>query len=260
MLELRPQHSLPILLAVAGLAHSTFYYQCKAQALAVRHADIKSAIRAIFDHHQGRYGYRRITAALRQFGHIVNHKFVQRLMQAMRLKSLVRPKRYRSYRGEVGQTAPNLLARRFKADRPEQKWVTDVTEFNVNGQKLYLSTVMDLHNREIIAYQTDCRPSFEMVSTMLSKAVAAKQTDERLILHSDQGWHYQMRAFRRQLDERGISQSMSRKGNCLDTQSKIHLERRTDLTRAGIGRAALALTCRSGSGVPRALPGPTFVT
>lgn len=205
-----------MLLEVAGLARSTFYYQCKALAVVNRHAEVKSTIRAIFDRHQGRYGYRRITAALRQLGHALNHKVVQRLMQVMGLKSLVRPKRYRSYRGEGGQVAPNLLERRFQADRPQQKWVTDVTEFNVNGQKLYLSPVMDLHNREIIAYQTDRRPSFEMVSTMLAKAVAKWESGTPLVLHSDQGWQYQMRAFRRQLDERGITQSMSRKGNCLD--------------------------------------------
>ena len=198
------------------MARSTFYYQCKALAVVNRHAEVKSTIRAIFDRHQGRYGYRRITAALRQLGHALNHKVVQRLMQVMGLKSLVRPKRYRSYRGEGGQVAPNLLERRFQADRPQQKWVTDVTEFNVNGQKLYLSPVMDLHNREIIAYQTDRRPSFEMVSTMLAKAVAKWESGTPLVLHSDQGWQYQMRAFRRQLDERGITQSMSRKGNCLD--------------------------------------------
>ncbi len=217
MLELRPHHALPLLLSVAGLARSTFYYQCKVLAVVDRHADVKTVIKAIFEHHQGRYGYRRITVTLRQLGHALNHKVVQRLMQTMGLKSLVRPKRYRSYRGEVGQIAPNLMERRFNADRPSQKWVTDVTEFNVNGQKLYLSPIMDLHNREIIAYQTDRRPSFQMVSTMLTKAVASREKgNEPLVLHSDQGWQYQMRAFREQLRKRGIIQSMSRKGNCLD--------------------------------------------
>ncbi len=78
---------MPVLLDVAGLARSTFYYQCKALAVADRHADVKAAIKAIFDRHQGRYGYRRITVVLRQLGHALNHKVVQRLMQAMELKS-----------------------------------------------------------------------------------------------------------------------------------------------------------------------------
>ena len=102
---------------------------------------------------KGRYGYRRITAALRKLGHRVNHKTVQRLMGQLQLKSWVRPKRYRAYKGPVGRVAPDPLQRDFQAQEPNQKWVTDVTEFKVNGQKLYLSPVMDLYNGEIIAYQ-----------------------------------------------------------------------------------------------------------
>ncbi len=205
-----------MLLAIAGLARSTFYYHCKALALADRYADVKVAIRTIFERHQGRYGYRRVTVALRQLGHILNHKLVQRLMQAMGLKSLVRPKRYRSYRGEVGQIAPNLLERRFKAERPGQKWVTDVTEFNVNGQKLYLSPVMDLYNGEIVAYETSRRPVFSLVGTMLKKALNRLKPMDHPVLHSDQGWQYQQSQYRRMLADRSITQSMSRKGNCLD--------------------------------------------
>ncbi|ONX01433.1 transposase, partial [Burkholderia cenocepacia] len=118
-----------------------------------RYADLKAKIQTVYDHHKGRYGYRRITAAIRQTGDAINHKTVQRLMGQLQLKSLVRPKRYRSWRGEVGRVAPNLLRRQFDAERPNQKWVTDVTEFNVEGQKLYLSPVMDLYNGEIVAYQ-----------------------------------------------------------------------------------------------------------
>ena len=217
MLELRQQHALPDLLAISGLARSTFYYQAKVLALGDRHSDLKAAIRAIYDRHKGRYGYRRIAAALRrQLGKAINHKLVQRLMRAMGLKSLVRPKRYRSYRGEVGEVAPNVLERSFKADEPEQKWVTDVTEFNVKGEKLYLSPVMDLYNREIVAFQLDVQPSFKMVRAMLDKAWARRRSRRPLVLHSDQGWQYQMKRYQYRLREKGISQSMSRKGNCLD--------------------------------------------
>ena len=217
MLELRQQHALPDLLAISGLARSTFYYQAKVLALGDRHSDLKAAIRAIYDRHKGRYGYRRIAAALRrQLGKAINHKLVQRLMQAMGLKSLVRPKRYRSYRGEVGEVAPNVLERSFKADEPEQKWVTDVTEFNVKGEKLYLSPVMDLYNREIVAFHLDAQPSFKMVRAMLDKAWARRRSRRPLVLHSDQGWQYQMKRYQYRLREKGISQSMSRKGNCLD--------------------------------------------
>ena len=134
-----------MLLKVAALSRSTFYYQVKAQQSGDRHTGLKSRIRAVYERHKGCYGYRRITAALRQAGETVNHKTVQRLMQVLGLKSRVRPKKYRSYRGQQA-TVPNLLDRQFLAERPNQKWVTDVTEFNVRGEKLYLSPVMDLYN------------------------------------------------------------------------------------------------------------------
>ncbi|TPI43643.1 IS3 family transposase [Mesorhizobium sp. B3-1-7] len=177
---------------------------------------MREAIKVIFDSHKGRYGYRRVTAQLRQAGQRVNHKTVQSLMTGMELKSLVRPKRYRSYRGEVGRTAPDLLQRKFDADRANRKWVTDVTEFSVAGDKLYLSPIIDLYNGEIVAFETARRPRFELVDNMLTKAFARLNHNERPILHSDQGWQYQMSAFQRRLEARGLAQSMSRKGNCLD--------------------------------------------
>ncbi|TSP11526.1 IS3 family transposase, partial [Cupriavidus campinensis] len=118
------------LLKAADLARSTFYYQQKVVNAGDKHAELKARIRAVYTCHRGRYGYRRITATIRQMGWIINHKTVQRLMGQLRLKSLVRPKKYRSYRGEMGRAAPNLLNRQFDAQRPNQKWVTDVTEFN----------------------------------------------------------------------------------------------------------------------------------
>lgn len=137
-------------------------------------------------------------------------------MAELGLKSLVRSKKYKSYKGEAGRTAPNILKRRFKASRPNEKWVTDVTEFKVAGEKLYLSPVLDLHNGEIIAYEMAERPMFEMVSSMTMKALARLGPNDRPILHSDQGWQYQMPAYRCMLEERQVVQSMSRKGNCHD--------------------------------------------
>ncbi|WP_132450286.1 IS3 family transposase [Caballeronia glathei] len=214
--ELRQHHPVTALLKAAALARSTFYYQLKLLAAGERRVELKEQIRAVFDRHKGRYGYRRITATLRHAGQIINHKTVQRLMGQMQLKSLVRPKKYRSYRGAVGRVAPNLLRRQFDAQRPNQKWVTDVTEFNVNGQKLYLSPVMDLYNGEIVAFQMARRPCFELVSGMVKKAISRLGGSDRPLLHSDQGWQYQMAAYRQTLVTHGLQQSMSRKGNCLD--------------------------------------------
>jgi putative transposase len=204
------------LLKVAGLARSTFYYRHKASQTPDKHQALKKQIRAIFARHKGRYGYRRITTALRKLGKQVNHKTVQSLMGKLGLKSLVRPKKYRSYKGEVGHAAPNVLQRQFEAKGANQKWVTDVTEFNVAGEKLYLSPVMDLYNGEIIAFETAKRPVFKLVSTMLKKALAKLGPHDKPILHSDQGWQYRMPAYQRILRQRELVQSMSRKGNCLD--------------------------------------------
>lgn len=166
---LRHKHPLERLLLVAQLSRSTFYYHLKALGAVDRYAGLKQRIGAVYARHKGRYGYRRITAVLRQAGELVNHKTVQKLMQTLGLKSLVRAKKYRSYRGPSHHVAANVLARRFYAERPNEKWVTDVTEFNVRGEKLYLSPVMDLYNGEIVAYETSRRPVFKLVGSMLKR-------------------------------------------------------------------------------------------
>jgi putative transposase len=214
--ELRQQYPIEGLLKLAKLPRSTFYYQQKVLQCDDKHKQLKETIRAVFDRHKGRYGYRRVTAAVRQLGQRANHKTVQRLMGTLGLKSLVRPKKYRSFKGEIGHAAPNKLQRRFEASGANQKWVTDVTEFNVAGSKLYLSPVLDLYNGEIVAFETAERPKFELVSSMLKKAIAKLGPDDKPMLHSDQGWQYRMPAYQCQLRERQMVQSMSRKGNCLD--------------------------------------------
>jgi len=214
--ELRLQHPITGLLKVAGLARSTFYYQQKALREGDKYASMKERICTIYERHKGRYGYRRITAAIRQMGQQVNHKTVQRLMGQLGLKSLVRPKKYRSYRGATSCAAPNVLQRQFDASHANQKWVTDVTEFNVAGEKLYLSPVLDLFNGEIIAFETAKRPVFGLVSAMLKKALDKLAPHDRPLLHSDQGWQYHMPAYQQLLKTREMVQSMSRKGNCLD--------------------------------------------
>ena len=216
MLELRPQFPLDDLLQQARLPRSTFYYQNQALVVNDKYQGVKTQLKALFSEHKGRYGYRRIMLALRKKGEWLNHKTVQRLMQELGLKSCVRPKKHRSYKGECGKIAPNMLQRQFSADKPNQKWVTDVTEFNVQGEKLYLSPVLDLYNGEIIAFEMARRPVFALVSQMLKKALAKLSSDQKPLLHSDQGWQYQMAKYRQQLAAKGLVQSMSRKGNCHD--------------------------------------------
>ena len=181
-----------------------------------KHKAAKEEITAIYHENRGRYGYRRITAELRNRNLPLNHKTVQRLMKELGLVCRVRMKKYRSYKGEVGKIAPNLLNRDFHADRPNQKWVTDVTEFSLFGEKLYLSPVLDLCSSDLVSCTISERPVLSMVTTMLEKAFEKIPDNTNLILHSDQGWQYQHKRYQRMLREKGIRQSMSRKGNCLD--------------------------------------------
>ena len=177
---------------------------------------VKAEITAIYHENKGRYGYRRITTELHKRKFSVNHKTVQRLMKELGLVCRVRMKKYRSYKGEVGKIAPNLLNRDFRAEKPNQKWVTDVTEFSLFGEKLYLSPILDLCSSDLVSYTISDHPVLSMVTTMLDKAFEKIPDGTGLILHSDQGWQYQHRRYQRMLREKGIRQSMSRKGNCLD--------------------------------------------
>ena len=122
---------------------------------------------------------------------MLNHKTVQRLMKELGLVCRVRMKKYRSYKGEVGKIAPNLLNRDFHAEKPNQKWVTDVTEFSLFGEKLYLSPILDLCSSDLVSYTISDRPALSMVTTMLDEAFAKIPAETNLILHSDQGWQYQ---------------------------------------------------------------------
>lgn len=198
------------------MARSSYYYYEKKQQLIDKYKVIKELIISIYHKHKGRYGYRRITNELQNKGVIINHKTVLKLMKTLGLKSIIRIKKYKSYRGENGKIAPNILERNFKASAPNQKWATDITEFNISGNKLYLSPIIDLFNQEIISYELTDRPVFSQVETMLKKAFKKIPNNTNLILHSDQGWQYQMKQYQKLLKKKGIKQSMSRKGNCLD--------------------------------------------
>ncbi len=214
--KLRREFPLAVLLEIAQLPRATFYYHLRWQNKPDKYEVAKAEIIVIYHENKGRYGYRRITTELNKRNILLNHKTVQKLMKALGLVCRVRMKKYRSYKGEVGKVAPNLLNRDFIADRPNQKWVTDVTEFNLFGEKLYLSPILDLHSSDLVSYTISDRPVLSMVTTMLDKAFAQIPDGTNLILHSDQGWQYQHKRYQRMLQKKGVRQSMSRKGNCLD--------------------------------------------
>ena len=198
------------------MARATYYYHTKRLSKPDGYDDVRAAIRKIYDCHKGRYGYRRITSQLRNEGILLNHKTVQKLMVEMNLYGKRKKIKYKSYKGEIGKIAPNVIDRDFVATAPNQKWTTDVTEVKIKDKKIYLSPILDMFNGEIISYSISYSPNQHMVMTMLDKAFKKTSIPTGLILHSDQGIHYQHQRYQKALIDKNIVQSMSRKGNCLD--------------------------------------------
>ena len=209
---------LDLLLAVAQLARATYYYQLKQLAKEDKDKALKADIQSIFEEHKGNYGYRRVYLELRNRGYVINHKKVQRLMQVLGLSARIRKrKKYKSYKGDVGKKAPNLINRAFKGAKPFEKCYTDVTEFALPNysEKLYLSPVLDGYNSEIFDFTLSRSPNLMQVKSMLEKAFP-EAAYPNTILHSDQGWQYQHETYHRFLDSKGIRPSMSRKGTSTD--------------------------------------------
>ncbi|WP_152904082.1 IS3 family transposase, partial [Streptococcus parasanguinis] len=216
--ELITEFSLDILLKAIKLARSTYYYHLKQLEKPDKDHGLKAEIQSIFTEHKGNYGYRRIHLELRNRGFLVNHKRVQRLMNVLNLQARIRQKRkYSSHKGDIGKKADNLIQRQFEASKPMEKCYTDVTEFAIpaSSQKLYLSTVLDGFNSEIVAYNLSTSPNLEQVKAMLDQAFTENHYTNT-ILHSDQGWQYQHQYYHRFLEDKGIQPSMSRKGNSPD--------------------------------------------
>ena len=221
---------------VSGLSRSTYSYYHSAKhinAVNRRREDddrILSLILPVFEHHRSRYGYRRIILALNDELKGINHKRIQRIMSDNHLLGKQPKSRYRSYKGDNGEHKENLLLykevdevshktkyiRNFNTSKPNQKWTTDVSEFRAAGSKLYLSPIMDMYDRSIISYDISIRPDFSQTKRMIGEAFRKNPDLEGLIFHSDQGWQYQMKPYQTWLKDKGILQSFSRKGNCMD--------------------------------------------
>lgn len=218
IIELRKKYPLKILLEITNIKRSTYYFHLKKKDMDLKNRDIINKIKEIFYENKRRYGYRRITLELRKQGFIVNHKKVLRLMRKLNLQSILykRNKKYSSYRGIIGKTPDNYIERNFEANKPNEKWFIDITEFKLKGKKLYLSIILDAHGRYVISYNISLHPNFSQVKDMLEKALKNNSSIENLILHSDAGWQYQKDFYIKKLEEKNILQSMSRLGNVLD--------------------------------------------
>jgi transposase InsO family protein len=173
------------------MAKSTYHYYCQKAKIPDKYREKKELIHKIFEDNRGRYGYRRITLEMRRQGYLINHKTVLKLMNQCGLKCMVRKKKYHSYKGSIGKIAPNVLQRDFSTVALNKKWATDISEFNLLGQKRYFSPIMDLYNQEIVSFTISDSLNLAMVTQMLNKAFENLPKNVNLIIHSGQGWHYQ---------------------------------------------------------------------
>ena len=205
------------MLSVSGLPKSTYFFELSKQNdYFNKNIQIISEIKDIFSKHNGNYGIRRITEALRKKSIKINHKKVQKIMHMAGLKGKVPKAKYHSFQGHVGVIADNLINRNFMATKPNQKWSTDVSQFSLRFGKCYLSPILDMADGRIVSYDLSMNPDYEQIERMLSRAFDSNESVTGLILHSDMGWQYNNPRYIRALKEHGIIQSMSRKGNCYD--------------------------------------------
>ena len=224
-----PKAKLSELLSAAGLPKSTYFYEAKRRDFDAKNADLIEAIKERFGAAKGRYGVRRVAAELRSLGFAVNHKKVQRLMAKLGLSAKRKAVHYNSYRGSVGKVADDLIiveyVRKdgqihhksdFSCSGPNEKWTTDVSQFTFPWGKCYLSPIKDMYDGRIVAYDLSLRADMSQARRTLERAFSFGYDLNGLIFHSDQGWQYQQDWWVKSLRERGILQSMSRKGNCLD--------------------------------------------
>ena len=217
------------LLSAAGLPKSTYFYEAKRRDPDAKNAGLVGEIERVFAAAKGRYGVRRVSAELRSLGMAVNHKKVQRLMAKLGLSAKRKAVHYNSYKGSVGKVADDLIIAEYvrkdgqthhKSDfscaGPNRKWTTDVSQFAFPWGKCYLSPIKDMFDGRIVAYDLSLRADMSQAKRMLDRAFSLGYELDGLIFHSDQGWQYQQAWYAEQLRSRGILQSMSRKGNCLD--------------------------------------------
>lgn len=186
-----------------------------------RDQEAKALIQKVYERYNGVYGYRQIQLFLLQdHGVWMNHKKVLRIMQDLGIRSRIRRKHRFNYATSEGdRVAKNILKRDFKADAPNQKWVTDITQYRIGEKWLYLSAIKDLFNNEIIAYQMSARNDNELVLRTFQQAWSQQKDVTGLIVHSDQGFQYTSHAYHDMLPKVGARISMSRRGNCYDNAS-----------------------------------------
>lgn len=214
---LREDHPLKELLSFVGLCRSTYFYSRGRMIVFDRHAEHREKIRTLFARNHERYGYRRIHACLRREGDVLLEKIVRRIMKEEALAvSIKRRRKYNSYRGESAPAAENLLARDFRADSPNEKWVTDITEFALPAGKVYLSPMIDCFDGMVVSWTLSTSPDADLVNDMLDIAVGTLSKGERPVVHTDRGAHYRWPGWLSRMEAVGLPRSMSKKACTAD--------------------------------------------
>ncbi|MED1954928.1 IS3 family transposase [Brevibacillus centrosporus] len=214
------EYSVTELCKLFGVSRSGYYAYVKRQHVD-RDRSARDLILSVYKKYDGKYGYRQIQLfLLHDHGVWINHKKVLRLMQEMGLRSRIRRKHRNHYASsEGGRVAENVLQRDFRAQAPNQKWVTDITQYRVKDTWLYVSAIKDLFNNEIVAYHMDVRNDRQLVLQTFTKAFEKTKDVTGLIVHSDQGCQYTSYDYHDMLPTVGAQISMSRRGNCYDNAS-----------------------------------------
>ena len=210
---LKGKYSLPKLLNILSLSRSSYYYQENLKKREDKYIQIKEKIQTLFEENGQCYGYRRIYLALRKEGIIISEKIIRRLMSQMCLQVKIKNKKgYNSYKGEITPAVENLLKHDFHADKPNEKWITDITEFVIPEGKVYLSPLIDCYDGMPISWNIATEPTAHLTNKMLEKAISRLGEDEHPIVHTDRGCHYRWPGWIELMENAGLIRSMSKKG------------------------------------------------
>lgn len=210
---LREKYRLKELLSCLHLSKSSYCYQKNALRGPDRYSGLRMEIRRIFTKVNGCYGYRRIHAALKRCGQVVSEKVIRRIMKEEHLiVPNVKRKRYSSYIGEISPAVENVIQRDFHAERPNVKWLTDITEFHIPAGKVYLSSIIDCFDGLAVAWSIGTSPNAELANSMLDAAIPLLGSGERPVVHSDRGGHYRWPGWIQRMELAQLTRSMSKKG------------------------------------------------
>lgn len=210
---LRNQFRLKELLHQLCLSKSSYFYQKQVLEQEDKYSEERQLIATIFNNNYCAYGYRRIHKVLQKMGKTLSEKVVRRLMIEENLIVVFsKRKKYSSYAGEITPAQPNLLNRNFSAEKPNEKWLTDITEFKIPAGKVYLSPLVDCYDGAVISWTIGTSPDAELVNNMLDMGIATLQEQEHPIVHSDRGAHYRWPGWIDRMTKASLPRSMSKKG------------------------------------------------